>query len=176
MSHPIDDLFKRGLSNKSYDGLEEDWQNARVLLNLDSRKRRMPLWIWWIGGFVLLGIIGYGSLIGWDSSAPIQSEYGIQENKIVENSIPAIIESNEKNNDGSGNPAPEKVVASSIPITDISTDLSQQENLSSEHETRNVLKADYSALNNQSKPENKRLKEQTVLNAPLNDEQKIRTI
>ena len=53
MSHPIDDLFRKGLENVPFEGHEKDWEEARVLLGFEKRKRRFILLLWLFLGLSL---------------------------------------------------------------------------------------------------------------------------
>jgi len=57
MSHPIDELFRKGLSEAPLEGHEKDWVLARELLKLNKRKRRLVL-VW-----VFLGVLAISAFV-----------------------------------------------------------------------------------------------------------------
>ena len=54
MSHRIDDLFKRKVKHSSLDGHDNDWADAKALLNLSKDKRKGLFWLWGLGALALV--------------------------------------------------------------------------------------------------------------------------
>ena len=57
MSHPIDDLFKKGLGDSRYAYDEQAWQGARKVLGLKKRRKKRFLWVFGGASLVALGIL-----------------------------------------------------------------------------------------------------------------------
>ncbi len=57
MSHPIDDLFRKGLGKAPYAFDQKGWKGARELLVLEKRKKRKLLWLFWTGGVAVASLL-----------------------------------------------------------------------------------------------------------------------
>jgi len=54
MRHPIDDIFKKGLANQEHSTPHEEWLAAKAMLDLEKRKKRIPIWWFGIAASILL--------------------------------------------------------------------------------------------------------------------------
>ncbi len=80
MSHPIDDLFKKGLGEPSYAFDEQAWQGAREVLGLKKKRRRR--FLWFIAGSAVVALAMLVFLLLNNDAAPTAQENKIAEDKI----------------------------------------------------------------------------------------------
>jgi len=45
MSHPIDEIFRKGLSDAEFEGHDRSWQDAKELLRLKKPRKRRFMWL-----------------------------------------------------------------------------------------------------------------------------------
>jgi|GEM_PF-4234797 len=110
MSHPIDELFRKGLNEAPLEGHEKDWVLARELLKLNKRKRR-PVLVWVFLGVLAISafVIRHYNHIEIDNSESLNNPKEIENNlgvtdissdKLVESTSPfsptSIMEDEEK--------------------------------------------------------------------------------
>ncbi len=57
MSHPIDDLFHKGLSEPDYAYDEQAWQGAQEVLGLKEKKKKRFFWIFGVGALLVASVL-----------------------------------------------------------------------------------------------------------------------
>ena len=121
MSHPIDDLFRRGLEDAKYKGHDASWPEAKELLGLQETKRRRFLWLWF---FLALGMAGaYFAWYNLGQNDPADDNHLYAENKTVEvisgdNRSPSIEELNKGEVAQNNSIRPDKNTTESTSILD----------------------------------------------------------
>ncbi len=68
MSHPIDDLFKKGLTNLPQEGHEEGWAKARVLLGFEKRRKKRFFLFFFLGGLVFMAAAITAGMSYWNGN------------------------------------------------------------------------------------------------------------
>ena len=71
MSNQLDNLFKNKLQNRIFEYDESSWDDARLLIEIDEKKRKRYKWFLFFSAFLLVGIISAGAFyLGQKSALP----------------------------------------------------------------------------------------------------------